>query len=123
MTSTEPPTIRPKGARASADIDAAWREHSGAPLRYATVLVGPDDAHDITVNTFLRVIRSPQWSAVRNIRAYLIRALTNQAHDHRRQQQRRWTRDLAGIASADALGHEADIDIHRPGCVMLRWLP
>ena len=114
MTSTEPPKIHDAGQHADVpDIDAAWREHSAPLLRYATVLVGPDDAHDITVNAFLRVTRSPRWSEIRNVRAYLIRALTNQAHDHCRQQQRRWTRNLAGITSTDALGPDSDVDIHR----------
>jgi RNA polymerase sigma factor (sigma-70 family) len=114
MTSTEPPSTRSDGGcDDSASVDAFWRAHSGAALRYATVLVGPDHAHDITVDAFLRVIRSDAWPSVRNPEAYLIRAITNQAHDHRRQQARRWTRDLLALVPATTPGPESNVDIHR----------
>lgn len=114
MTSTEPPsTDRSAEPGNGPDIDTAWREHSDALLRYATVLVGPDDAHDITVNTFLRVTRSQHWASIRNPEAYLIRAITNQAKDHRRQQARRWKRDLAAIAPTISPAPDSSIDIHR----------
>jgi DNA-directed RNA polymerase specialized sigma24 family protein len=114
MTSTEPPSTQDNAGPPDSDaIDAAWREHSDALLRCATVLVGPDDAHDITVNTFLRVTRSSQWSSIRNPQGHLIRAITNQAHDHRRRQARRWNRDLAATAPTTTPAHDSSIDIHR----------
>ena len=109
----DPPASHDRLAGDSTDVDAAWREHGATLLRYATVLVGPHDAHDVTVNAFLRVTRSPQWSSIRNTRAFLIRAVTNQAHDHHRQQERRWKRDLAAVAAADAPDPESYVDIHR----------
>jgi RNA polymerase sigma factor (sigma-70 family) len=115
MTSTEPPTTQSDAGRCDdgPDVDAFWRAHGVAALRYATVLVGPDHAHDITVDAFLRVTRSDDWASIRNPRAYLIRAITNQAHDHRRQQARRWRRDLAALAPTTTPGPESNVDIHR----------
>lgn len=96
-----------------ADLDAIWRAHATAALRYATVRVGPHDAHDITVNAFVRISRSPGWSNVANPRTYLMRALANHAHDHRRQQERRWRRDLSAVNPTVAHADEPAIEIRR----------
>ena len=87
-------------------VDAAWQELGPAALRLATVLVGPDDAHDITVAAFLRVLQAPAWASVGNQRAYLLRAVTNAAHDHRRQTDRRRRRDIAAVLIESAPGHD-----------------
>jgi RNA polymerase sigma factor (sigma-70 family) len=109
MTSRNSPVITTD----SAELDAVWRAHGPAGLRYATVLVGPHDAHDICVNAFLRVSRSPGWSSIAQPRAYLMRAITNQAHDHRRQRSRQWARDLAALTPVTVAAVEPAVDIHR----------
>ena len=37
------------------------------------------------------------WSGVRDPRAYLYRAVSNEAHNHRRSRQRRWIRDVHAV--------------------------
>jgi RNA polymerase sigma factor (sigma-70 family) len=94
-------------------MDAVWQAHAPAALRYATVLVGPHDAHDITVDAFVRVSRSPGWAAVDHPGRYLMRAVTNAAHDHHRRRERRWARDLAALAPGDTPAVEPTIDVIR----------
>ena len=94
-------------------LDDVWQAHGPAALRYATVLVGPHDAHDITVDAFLRVTRSPGWAAIEHPRRYLLRAVTNAAHDHHRRRERRWTRDLAALTPTEASPVEPAVDVIR----------
>ena len=46
-------------------------------IRYATVLVGPDDAADVVTDAVLAAFASPAWRDVANRRAYLYRAVLN----------------------------------------------
>lgn len=95
------------------DVDAAWRAHAPAAVRFATALVGPVDAHDITTSAFLRVMRQPGWSDIEHLDRYLIRAVRNEAQNLYRQRRRRWERDLVAVrpkASTDPL---PDIDLLR----------
>jgi RNA polymerase sigma factor (sigma-70 family) len=95
-------------------VNAAWLELGPAAVRLATVLVGPDDAHDVTVTAFLRVVQVPAWAAMSNQRAYLLRAVTNAAHDHRRQRDRRRRRDIAAVLIDSAPAHDpVHIDVRR----------
>lgn len=112
MTSTDqtPPGVNAAGSHG---LDAAWRQHGSAALRFATVLVGPDDAHDVTVTAFLQVTRSPAWATVDHRRAYLFRAVTNAAHDHRRQRERRWKRDIAAVLTDTVQTSEPQVDVRR----------
>ena len=112
MTSTEqPPTgVAPSDAN---DVDAAWRAHGPAALRFATVLLGPDDAHDITVTAFLRVTTTPNWRVVQHRRAYLLRAVSNAAHDHRRLRERRGKRDIAAVLADSTTSPEPQVDLRR----------
>lgn len=97
----------------TADPETIWRAHAPAALRYATVLVGPHDAHDVTVNAFLRIGQSPGWANVEHPRSYLMRAVTNHARDHRRQQERRWRRDLNAIGPTSTTTDEPGVDVRR----------
>ena len=51
-------------------------------VRYATMLVGPTDAHDVVANAVVAAMGSPRWADVTNRRAYLYRATTTKAQDH-----------------------------------------
>lgn len=97
----------------STSTERLWREHADELLRYATVLVGPGDAHDIVVDAFLRSIPKLVGTAVENHRAYLFRAVTSHAHDLRRSRERRWVRDLAAIGPATAAAHDSFVDVRR----------
>jgi len=94
-------------------IDVAWRTHAPAALRFATAVVGPVDAHDVTTAAFLRVTRHPNWVDVEHFDRYLIRAVRNEAQNLYRQRRRRWQRDLLAVrpeVTTDAL---PDVDLLR----------
>lgn len=88
-----------------------WRAHVGELTRYATLLVGSADAPDIVSIAFLKVMRSD--TAPQNMRGYLLRSVTNVAHDQRRSRQRRWARDLHAVRASSTGAQDSDIDIRR----------
>lgn len=94
-----------------------WRQHAADLTRYATLLVGPNDAHDIVSIAFHRVTHQLDvGEPVRNVRAYLMRSVTNAAFDQHRSQRRRQDRDLRAAASSPSATYEAsatDLDIRR----------
>ncbi|MCU1397177.1 MAG: putative polymerase subfamily sigma factor [Acidimicrobiales bacterium] len=104
MATTEEFTI-------SSSDEQIWLSFSEELTRYARVLVGSDDAHDVVATAFLRVSRRG-WSEVREPRAYLYRAVANEAHNHRRQRQRRWARDVHALlpATSPSAADERDHD-------------
>jgi len=69
-------------------VDHAWRAHGQAALRLAAALVGPSDAHDIVTTAFLRVIAQPDWQQIDKLRAYLMRAVRNEAQNLYRSRRR-----------------------------------
>lgn len=96
-----------------ADVEAIWRAHADAALRYATVLVGADDAHDVTTDAFVRISQSPGWASIDNPRAYLLRAVTNRARDLHRQRHRRSRRELATVDVDTSTIPESAVDLRR----------
>ena len=77
---------------------ARWREHAPQLTRFATMLVGPDDASDLVSAVFLRC--AERLDRVDDERGYLIRALTNAAIDQHRRTRRRQARELLVAAAA-----------------------
>ena len=55
---------------ATSSADELWRSHADELLRFATVLVGPTDAHDVVVEAFLKSVESMAPGGVTNHRAY-----------------------------------------------------
>lgn len=92
-----------------------WSEHASDLTRYATVLVGPQDAHDIVSIAFHRVtLKLDGGHSVRNVRAYLMQSVTNAATDQHRSQRRRQERELRAAAGSltaivEAPGNDFDI--------------
>jgi RNA polymerase sigma factor (sigma-70 family) len=96
------------------DDDAAvYREYADELTRYATVLVGPDDAPDVVVDGVLAAFRSPSWSSVEHRRAYLYRAVYSRAVSMRRSDERRVRREMAAAQREIRPEHEPSIDAHR----------
>lgn len=62
-------------------------------VRYATVLVGPDDAQDVVSTAMLRTLEAGRWDAIKHHRAYLYRAVSNAASNHARSGSRRRDRE------------------------------
>ena len=55
--------------------------------------MGPHDAPDIVSGAVLRALSSPAWAAVEHHRAYLFRAVLNEARMHHRSTVRRRARE------------------------------
>ncbi|MCC6437792.1 MAG: RNA polymerase sigma factor [Acidimicrobiales bacterium] len=74
----------------AAESDAAlYRKHAAELTRYATMLVGPDDAADVVATAVMNCMSARSWPQVHNRRAYLYRATL---HEARRSNRARWTR-------------------------------
>jgi len=69
--------------KATEDVADAYRQHRIALIRFATVLVGPDDAHDVVSAAVVRVLGSAPTS-LSHPRAYLYQAVANQARNFKR---------------------------------------
>ena len=75
-------------------LELAYRQHADELIRYATVLVGPDDASDVVTDAMVRVFNgSHDVTAVTNLRALLFRAVFNVVIDRQRSSARRWRRE------------------------------
>jgi RNA polymerase sigma-70 factor (ECF subfamily) len=70
-----------------------YEKYADELIRFASGLVGPDDASDVLSGAVLRAFTSPSWPAVTNHRAYLYRGVLNEARMWRRTNQRRLARD------------------------------
>jgi RNA polymerase sigma factor (sigma-70 family) len=69
-----------------------YRQHAGELVRFAAMLVG-DDAEDVVAAAFARCMSTDGWSGVENRRAYLFRAVTNEARTTQRSAARRRARE------------------------------
>lgn len=67
--------------------------HAAELVRYATVLVGPDDADDLVADAVANAFAHPNWAGVEQRRAYLYRAVLNQARQTERSRARRRRRE------------------------------
>lgn len=94
-------------------LDAAWRSHAPTAMRFATAVVGPVDAHDVTTAAFLRVTQQPGWVDIEHFDRYLIRAVRNEAQNLYRQRRRRWQRDLLAVRPEAATDPLPDVDLLR----------
>lgn len=90
-----------------------WRLHRAELTRFASVLVGPADAHDVVAEAFLRAAPMIVAGGVEQPRAYLFRAMTNTASGHRRSRRRRWARDLHALVPDSTPGERPDLDVQR----------
>ena len=81
---------------ATADDVETYRRHAGELIRYATVLVGPDDAADVVSDAVLAAFATPGWRDVANRRAYLYRAVLHRSASHHRTTARRRRRETSG---------------------------
>lgn len=69
-----------------------YKECASDLLRFATVLVGPDEAADVVSSAVLRVLDRPNLS-IRDHRAYLFRVVANEARNWKRGEARRRVRE------------------------------
>ena len=75
-----------------------YRKHADELMRFATTLVGVGSAEDVFSGAVLKAMTSPAWQSVIEPRAYLFRAVMNEAFGVKRSERRRCVRDttLAG---------------------------
>lgn len=71
------------------DDGAIYAEVSPALIRYAAVLVGPDEAHDVVSSVMVRLLRRRSLSSLDDPRAYLFRAVLNESRGVLRSRRRR----------------------------------
>lgn len=74
--------------------EEVYTKHAEELLRFAATLVGPSNAEDLLSSAMLRVLASQSWSTVTHHRAYLYRAVLNEARQLGRSTQRRMIREM-----------------------------
>lgn len=80
-----------------------YAQHAPEFIRFATALVGPTASEDLLADTMVRVVRSSSWRQATNQRAYLYRAMVNEARQLDRARRRRLAREQrVGAWPADA---------------------
>ncbi len=79
---------------ATASDEEIYRKYSEELIRFAQGLVGRVDSADVVSAAVLQSISTAAWPEVINHRAYLYRAVLNQARKTHRDRQRRWTKEL-----------------------------
>jgi len=62
-------------------------------IRFATGLVGREDAADVFANAIVKALASPSWPTVTNHRAFLYRAVLNEARTWTRRRSERTVRE------------------------------
>ena len=80
------------GTERDADADV-YARHAPELVRFATVLAGPSGADDLVASAVLKAFTNPGWSGVQNQRAYLYRAVLNEARQEGRAAVRRLRRE------------------------------
>lgn len=70
-----------------------YEKYADELVRFATALVGPNDAADVVADTFLRVLGSRGWSEVEEQKPYLYRSVLNEVRMRHRSTIRRRARE------------------------------
>jgi RNA polymerase sigma factor (sigma-70 family) len=73
--------------------DEVYARHGAELVRFATVLIGPSGADDLVAETAFKVFASSAWRQVNHQRAYLFRAVLNEARQRERSAARRLRRE------------------------------
>lgn len=84
--------------------DRVYAECAEDLVRFATGLVGPHDAADVVSSAVLRVMWSPAWGEIEEPRAYLMRAVMNEAMSHHRSTIRRRAREARAAHRNPGIG-------------------
>lgn len=75
--------------------EVVYKTHADELVRFATGLVGPDDAPDVVVDAFVRLTSSSVWTEAQDQRALWFRAVVYEAGAWRRANARRTVRERA----------------------------
>jgi RNA polymerase sigma-70 factor, ECF subfamily len=100
-------------------LEQAYIAHADELIRYATAIVGPDDASDVVVDAMLKVFdrRGAELSndAGHHLRAYLFRAVYTGSLDHQRSRVRSRRRETtySRREARSSLDPATSVDAHR----------
>jgi RNA polymerase sigma-70 factor (ECF subfamily) len=91
--------------------EEVYRKYGDDLVRFAMGLVGRSDGADVVSDAMLRVFSSDSWESVSHQRAYLYRAVLNEASNTHRERQRRWARELkvASSGSVDPVEYRPEV--------------
>lgn len=93
------------------DDAEVYAKYAPELTRFASTLVGPSGSEDVISAVFLRVMARPSWPSVKNKRAYLYRAVVNEARSRHRSTQRRLAREIAAVERTERNAQVSDADI------------
>ena len=82
-----------------ADDAETYRQLAPELMRFATALVGRSDAHDVFSGAVVKALATPAWPTVANRRAYLYRAVFNEAQRWLRRSGERPRREARAAAA------------------------
>lgn len=82
----------PTGPPVTAVVDA-YEATAVSLVRFATMLVGPNDAEDVVADALIRVLDRASADPPANPASYLFRAVSNTAKNHHRSRHRRVGRE------------------------------
>jgi DNA-directed RNA polymerase specialized sigma24 family protein len=85
----------PTSLKAIPPTEVIYNRYARELTQFAAVLVGPAEAADVVSEAMLRCWRGADWEAVGDVRAYLHRAVLNQARQWARSRHRRRRREAA----------------------------
>jgi RNA polymerase sigma factor (sigma-70 family) len=88
----------------SSELVDVYGAFSSDLVRFASVLVGPDDAGDVVSSAILRVLDVGNES-IRNHRAYLFQVVANEARNWKRREARRRDREDKSSRSSNTFYH------------------
>ena len=86
-----------------------YSKHADELVRFATTLIGPSLAEDVVANAVVRSMTSSAWLTVSEPRAYLFRAVLNEAMTVTRSSRRRGRREA--FAAPRELDDQSSISI------------
>jgi RNA polymerase sigma factor (sigma-70 family) len=78
-----------------------YSRHAGELTRFATAVVGPNDAQDVVSIAVVSAFTSKSWPTVENHRAYLYRSVLNASHSFKRSDARRRAREQSTAPTTD----------------------
>ena len=88
-----------------------YRKHADELIRFATTLVGTASAEDVFSAAILKALSSPSWQSVSDHRAYLFRAVFNEALCTKRSDLRRGLRETAAAPHEDVETAHASVEV------------
>lgn len=99
---------------ADGDVDL-YRRYALDLTRYATSLVGPDEAADVVTDAVMSAFATPNWRSVEHPRAYLYKAVYHRAIEVQRATTRRERREVAAVMMRPPVLDEpsASVDVFR----------